>query len=168
METGYVISENDHKRIEDSLRKFERMAKYNVFRRPNYPVGIGTSESGIFLPDGRVAMPAGTYTLDRDTHRNKWLWLDSETVGGNIYLTLPANPVVDDPYFFFGPSLGSYYERIYPNSGQTIIMPSATVVYGQYILFGSTAPSYGNHTLHLVCTAANTWACFYATSSVIT
>lgn len=181
MAEGYAISERDYRRIEETIRRVERMADINFRRR--MPVGGWSAGTGSGMPTPTDRVPifgtmlddSGFITLTKAAHCNKLLWFDNYNepptgIGENCYVKMPVNPVIGDTYFMFLKTANGYYDcGVYPNTGQTIIMPSEKIVQttspAKFVNMKSGAV--GSGLLILVCCAANTWISFDSSSSVI-
>jgi hypothetical protein len=192
-EVGYAISERDYGRMESVIRRVERMADINFRRR--LPVG-GWSPGGgggYPKPTERVGITDATPSLlVKELHEKRWLWCVNYTgyAGGTPLtadknLIMPADPSVGDIYYFlcivasYQPHEGvsPFAVHIYPNAGQTIIMPAGYVANAgvvtpdglttnlRYVDLDDGGLSDIMCMLILVCKAANTWICWDATHS---
>jgi hypothetical protein len=176
MEQGYAISERDYQRIQETIRRVERMADINFRRR--LPVGgwtIGGGE-GMAYPGGCLNFVTRPVQLVKSLHCAKHLFFDNVTgLDGPCDVTMPtsAEMAVGDPYYITCYRTDGWGQKVYlwPNAGQTILMPGFSAVYGSGKAvhagwFGSTyAPTHWQ--VQLVCCAANTWIAVHPSSSHI-
>lgn len=170
---GYVLSERDYQRIERAIRFVERKADV-TFRR-KFPVHLwGMGGGGFPLPTERVGIYTTTVQLTKADHEKKIIFInnnDGSPLGpdGDCNLTAAESPAVGDTYFLHCLKSGTYACYLHPNVGQTIIMPSRKVIYGDgyYVWMGDTDGSYTMYQLILVCCAANTWISWAATTSQV-
>jgi len=133
------------------------------------PGGAG----GLLTPTGIAVISYGTAeVLVKAIHCGKWIWCDNIDasplgIGADKDLKMPPDPVVGDPYFFTCYNNAPNFVHLRPNTGQTILMPSGVVPIGKYVDLGNNGTYSGMALLILVCSAANTWMCVDATTSVI-
>lgn len=172
MQQGYAISDRDYTRIENAIRFVERNTQILLRRRhPIFNGGLGGE--GLSMLDDRVEITDATPSiLVKATHENKWLFCNNAdtTYGGtpltvNKTLILPPSPSKRDRYTFMCVNNGSVDVFIYPNTGQTLILPAAVLTAAQYVDLDNGGIGANMCFLEVVCKAANTWICCGATHS---
>lgn len=169
MVEGYAISERDYQRIQETIRRVERMADVNFRRRMPvsgwYPEGAG----GWPMPDGRVGIYSTTSKyLTRELHQGKWIMM--QNISDPIEVILPANPTVGDFYYFMAYNIGGT-AKIFSSTtvDQTIIMPSEQWFgTGKYIDLANNGLHNGMNSVTLVCNNANQWIAVDCTVSMVT
>lgn len=177
MVQGYAISERDYQRIERTIRFAERFADVHFRRRHAvHMFGLG-GEGEMPYPSERIIAYTTPFTIRKSLHCRRWLYINNTDtgMGGDSILTTPPSTEMEVGDIYWLSCLADtgtnrWKVSLYPNVGQSIIMPSETVVYGsgRYIRMGALPESnYGYYQLILVCSAANTWIVWAVSSTII-
>lgn len=114
-----ILTARDASRLNDAVRKVERMVELNRQRR--YPVlsGLGSGD-GLIWPETRKDITAATVQLTRDDI-DTLLWWNDPTAMYTGLISLPTDPVAGDTFWlamFIGDTVA-----IRPQRDQAILAP---------------------------------------------
>lgn len=154
----------------EKLRSPERVQTGRAIR----PGGEG---GGLGYPLERILLEETPLQMSKAAHCQRWLTIENLLAyyPDGVEITLPPSSemAIGDPYWLSclsDSASGRCTVSLFPNTDQTIIMPSEDVTYasGKYVRMGALYENvYGHYQLILVCCAAATWIAWAASTSII-